>query len=146
MRPVQGRNTGGALWLYSDPFTNAYHHHAHRRAHIYIPERKHCHNHPTDKTDGKYWAITFETDSTFKSNLMNWTSATLDSFYSKGDNLMISFPSVNSAVSYCETMGWGYTVTYPRHKWHTYKNYSNNFAYKGSPKVKEGLKFDADYD
>ena len=44
------------------------------------------------------------------------------------------FPSVNSAVDYCEMMGWGYDVSYPNFKYHTRKNYQDNFVYKGEPK------------
>ena len=31
-------------------------------------------------------------------------------------------------------MGWGYDVTYPKFKYHTRKNYADNFKYKGEPK------------
>jgi hypothetical protein len=30
-------------------------------------------------------------------------------------------------------MGWGYDILYPNHKWHTKKNYSDNFVWKGNP-------------
>ena len=63
-----------------------------------MPQKKHVHNHPANKEIGKYWVIDFDTESTFKSPLMNWTSASDDPFYSKGDNLQMAFPSVNSAV------------------------------------------------
>ena len=99
-----------------------------------MPQRKHVHCHPADKTIGKYWAVDFETQSTFKSPLMQWTSATDDAFYSKGDNLQYRFPSVNAAIDHCEMMGYGWDVTYPNFKYHTYKNYADNFKYKGEPK------------
>ena len=105
-----------------------------RSARIYMPQRKHLHCHPSDKTIGKYWVIDFETTSTYKSPLMQWSSASLDPFHSKGDNLQMKFPSVNAAVNYAEMMGWGYDVTYPKFKNHTYKNYVDNFKYKGPPK------------
>jgi len=37
-------------------------------------------------------------------------------------------------------MGWGYDVTYPHYKWHSKKDYSENFKYKGPAKP------EADYD
>ena len=30
-------------------------------------------------------------------------------------------------------MGWGFDVLYPNQKWHTKKNYSDNFVWKGKP-------------
>lgn len=99
-----------------------------------MPEIKHVQRHPADKTIGKYWVIDFETTSTYKSPLMQWTSASLDPFHSKGDNVQIKFNSVNSAIDYAESMGWGYDVMYPNHKWHTEKNYSFNFKWKGYAK------------
>ena len=71
---------------------------------------------------------------------MQWTSGTLDPYYSKGDNVQIRFPNVDAAIDHAEAMGWGYEVTYPKHKYHTYKNYATNFTWKGDPKV------EADYD
>ena len=71
---------------------------------------------------------------------MQWTSGSLDCFYSKGDNVQAKFPSVDAAIDHCEAMGWGWDVTYPKYKYHTYKNYANTFSYKGEPKP------EADYD
>ena len=105
-----------------------------RIAHVYMPQKKHTQNHPADKTVGQFWAIDFDTESTFKSPLMNWTSGTNDAFYSKGDNFQMVFPSADAAVTYAKMMGWGYSVTYPKYKWHTKKVYADNFAYKGGPK------------
>ena len=48
---------------------------------------KHVHKHPFDKTTGNYWAIDFEQTSTYKSPLMQWGTASGDSFYSKGENI-----------------------------------------------------------
>ena len=107
-----------------------------RHAHIYYPQTKHVHNHPANKTIGTHWVVDFDTTSTYKSPLMGWTSATTDSFHSKGDNLQTAFPSAESAVSYCQMNGWGYTISYPKYKYHTLKMYANNFAYKGEPKPK----------
>ena len=103
-------------------------------AHIFMPQKKHVHNHPADKTIGKFWAIEFDTKDTFKSPLMQWTSGSNDAFYSKGDNFQMRFPTACSAIDYAKMMGWGYTVSYPKFKYHTRKNYSDNFKYKGDPK------------
>ena len=84
---------------------------------------------------GKYWVIDFDVDSTFKSPLMQWTSATNDCLASKGDNLQMRFASVEDAVGYAKMMGWGYDVMYPHFKYHTRKNYADNFKYKGEPKA-----------
>ena len=99
-----------------------------------MPQRKHVHCHPADKTIGNYWVVDFETESTFKSPLMQWTSGSNDCFYSKGDNMQMRFPDPNAAVEFCESMGYGYDIMYPRFKWHVKKNYQDNFAYKGEPK------------
>ena len=85
----------------------------------------HCH--PQDKTIGKYWVIDMEHECTFKSPLMQWTSASTDPFHSKGDNVQIRFPTVTAAVEHAEMMGWGYDVSYPTFKYHTKKNYADNF-------------------
>ena len=63
-----------------------------------MPQKKHTHNHGFDKTIGKFWTIDFETEATFKSPLMQWTSATTDCFNSKGDNLAMRFPTAEDAV------------------------------------------------
>ena len=102
-----------------------------------MPQKKHVHNHAADKTMSNYWVIDFDTESTYKSPLMQWTSASNDCFASKGDNLQMRFPSVEDAVSYAKMMGWGYDVMYPKYKYHTYKNYATNFTYKGEPKPEE---------
>ena len=132
-RPVQGALTSGSANMTTDPYSDFVKHQS-RTARIYMPQKKHVHNHPADKSIGKYWAIDFETESTFKSPLMQWTSASNDPFHSKGDNLQIRFPSVNAAIDHCEMMGFGYDVQYPNFKYHTYKNYTDNFKYKGAPK------------
>ena len=45
--------------------------------------------------------------------------------------------SLSAAVKYCEIMGWGYDIVYPRHKWHTKKNYADNFMWKGPHKEEQ---------
>ncbi len=98
-------------------------------ARIYHPSKKHLHNHPTNKLTGTHWVIEFQSASQFKSPLMNWTSASTDSY----GKLRMVVGSLSAAVKTCETMGWGYDVLYPQRRWHTKKNYSDNFAWKGFP-------------
>ena len=133
MRPHSGISSGGSAAISTDPFID-YARYQNKIARIYMPQKKHVHNHAADKTMGKYWVIEFDTESTFKSPLMQWTSASNDLFYSKGDNMQMRFPDVQTAVQYAKMMGWGYDVMYPKFKYHTKKNYSDNFKYKGEPK------------
>ncbi|CDW85115.1 nadh dehydrogenase [Stylonychia lemnae] len=102
-------------------------------ARIYHPQRKHVHNHPVNKNIGKHWVIEFQAASSYKSPLMGWTSATTDSFA----KTKFVVGSLSAAVRYCESMGWGYDVLYPQTRWHTKKNYSDNFMWKGQPKAEE---------
>ena len=138
-RPHQGIAASGGAYMSTDIWSN-WGSYQNKIARIYMPQRKHLHCHPADKTIGKYWAVDFATQSTYKSPLMQWTSASSDAFYSKGDNIQMRFPTVESAIDQCEAMGFGWEVSYPKFKYHTYKNYATNFTYKGEPKP------EADYD
>ena len=64
---------------------------------------------------------------------MGWGTATHDTMY----NTQIKFANVKDAIEYAESMGWGFDVSYPKHRWHTKKNYSDNFKWKGPPKETE---------
>ena len=133
VRPHQGVSSSGSGMQLMDPSMH-YSAYQNKIAHIYMPQKKHVHNHPYDKETGRNWVIDFDTDSTYKSPLMSWTSGTTDAFYSKGDNFQMIFPSAETAARWCKMMGWGYTVQYPKYKYHTTKNYVENFKYKGEPK------------
>ena len=132
-RPMQGVRSSGSGNILGDPFSD-FSKITNRTARIYMPQKKHVHNHPQDKTIGKYWVIDFPITSTYKSPLMQWTSGSLDAHSSKGENnnFQIKFPSVNAAVNYCKMMGWGYDLQYPNFKYHTSKNYADNFKWKGN--------------
>ena len=136
MRPHQGVESSGSGVISLDAWADVIKYQS-KTARIYMPQKKHVHNHPADKTMSNYWVIDFDTDSTFKSPLMQWTSATNDCFSSKGDNLQMRFPSVECAVAYAKMMGWGYDVMYPTYKYHTRKNYADNFKYKGEAKPED---------
>ena len=133
VRPHQGISSSGTGSQLCDPFLD-YNRHQNKTAHIHCPQKKHVHNHPQDKEIGKSWVIEFDTDSTYKSPLMQWSSGTTDCWYSKGDIFSMTFPSADAAVNWAKMMGWGYTVSYPKFKYHTKKNYADNFKYKGDPK------------
>ena len=97
-------------------------------ARIYHPQRKHVHNHPTNKLTGKHWVIEFQNQPTYKSPLMFWTSASTGTF----NKTRMIVGSLSAAVKYCETMGWGYDILYPQTRWHTKKSYADNFIWKGN--------------
>ena len=98
-------------------------------ARIYHPQKKHVHNHPANKNNGKHWVIEFESMGTYKSPLMHFTSATTDTT----SKLTMRVNTLSAAVKTCEMMGWGYDVLYPQERWHTKKSYSDNFTWKGKP-------------
>lgn len=103
-------------------------------ARIYMPQRKHVHCHPTNKTMGHHWALEFASWGNYKSPLMGWTSGSEDVY----DRVSMKFGTLDSAVSHCVAMGWGYDISYPTGiKWHQPKNYANNFKWKGEPKERE---------
>ena len=99
-------------------------------ARIYMTQRKHVHCHPTNKTSGQGWTIDFGTYGNHKSPLMGWSRGTQDMY----GNMQMEFGRLNDAITFAETMGWGYDVTHPNFRWHTKKDYANNFKFKGHPK------------
>ena len=100
-----------------------------RVARISFSQRKHVHCHPVNKNIGKYWSLDFSPESTYKSPTMFWTSATTDSFAKHS----MKFPTLSTAIAYCEKMGLGYDVLYPQTRYHTKKSYADNFQWKGKP-------------
>ena len=77
---------------------------------------------------GEFWAIDFEGYGCYKSPLMGWTSATHDTHA----NVYMRFGKLQDAVNYAMSMGWGYDIMMPNsQRWHTKKNYADNFAWKG---------------
>ena len=65
---------------------------------------------------------------------MQWTSASCDPYYSKGDNWQMTFPNADAAVQFAKSYGFGYTISYPKFKYLQKKNYGDNFKWKGEPK------------
>ena len=68
--------TAVSSWKWSNPWDGQ--HHRERIARIYMPQQKHVHCHPTDKTKGNYWTIEFATSGNFKHALMGHCSGTHD--------------------------------------------------------------------
>lgn len=130
-RPELNAKASGGLSRHANPVIQ--HHMRYRIARIYMPQRKHVHCHPTNKTIGNYWVIDFGTWGHYKSPLMGWGRATRDMYA----NVQIKFPRLSDAIGHAEVMGWGYDIQYPTHRWHTKKNYADNFKYKGEPKAPE---------
>lgn len=91
---------------------------------------KHVHKVPHNKQREKQWYIEFESWGTYKSPLMGWTSGTQDVF----SKVQAKAFQVSAAVMHARNFGMGLDVQYARHTWHTKKNYSDNFAWKGHPK------------
>lgn len=101
---------------------------------IFMPQRKHVHCHPQNKTIGKYWVIQCDNWGSYKSPLMGWTNGTQDPW----NNLEMKFGRLQDAVAYASANGWGYDISYPTNwRWHTKKNYADNFAWKGHAKPEE---------
>jgi len=99
-------------------------------ARIYMPQKKHLHCHPADKSIGHYWAIDFPSWGHYKSPLMGWGRATRDTY----SGVQIRFAKLSDAVAHAQIMGWGYDISHPKHRWFVKKNYADNFAFKGDPK------------
>eukprot|EP00347_Sterkiella_histriomuscorum_P018869 403343860 len=124
-RPQNDETSSGSAFIQSTIWETKFA--QNKIARIYHPQKKHTHNHPTNKLTGNHWVIEFQPNSQYKSSLMSWTSATTDPFH----KTRMVVGSLSAAVKYCETMGWGYDVTYQQTRWHTKKNYADNFAWKG---------------
>ena len=106
----------------------------HKIARIYMPQRKHVHCHPQNKNWGKGWAIEFDSWGQYKSPLMGWTTASHDVM----NTTSVRFGQLQDAVEYCTKMGWGYDIMLPTgQRYHTKKNYADNFKWKGEPPERE---------
>ena len=104
---------GPGSYVWSSPWEDQVN--RYRVARIYMPQRKHVHCHPTNKSDGVGWRIDFGTQGHYRSALMGWSRATHDTWY----NVQMDFGRLKDAIAYAETMGWGYDVYHPHHRWHT---------------------------
>ena len=123
---------GENSFVWSDP--SAMQEHRYKIARIFMSAKKHIHNHPHDKTDGDGWRIEFAGWGHHRSALMGWGKSSHDTY---GDFVKMKFGRLSDAIAYCEASGWGYDVLHPQHRWHTKKNYGDNFKWKGPPKATE---------
>ena len=96
-----------SAYIYSNPWDEQVY--RSKIARIYHPQRKHVHNHPSNKTIGKHWVIEFESWGSYKSPLMFFSSATRDT-YSKHT---MKVQTLSAAIKTCEMMGWGFDILYP---------------------------------
>jgi len=76
------------------------------------------------------WYVQYERQSVYKEPMSGWTF--VDDNFSKRD---IKFETLERAVDYCRNLGLGYTVEYPHYRYHTKKNYAENFKWKGPNKT-----------
>lgn len=133
--------TSDREFIWSSPWDGQ--HYRHKVVRIYFNQKKHLHCHPINKMTNKYWAFDFGCGAGhFKSNLMGWTRAGHDpyNFMStpyQAHGMHCRFAKLSDAVGFCESMGWGYDILQPRHRWFTKKNYADNFKWKGNAKPVE---------
>ena len=111
----------------SSPFDDASYHK--RIVRIHYSQMPHTQNHPQNKQIGKHWVLSFDSWGQYSSPLMFWTTATCDTL----SRHKFQFNTLSSAIKYCEKLGWGYDIMYPKQRWHTKKSYADNFMWKGNP-------------
>ena len=88
-------------------------HNRYRVARIYQPQKKHVHNHPTNKTPGNYWLLELEHSGTFRSPLMGWSRGSLDPMSNPKSVPLAIFGRVSDAVQFAISQGYGLDVSYP---------------------------------
>ena len=103
---------------------------------IHMEPKWHTHEHPYNKVYGKGWVVSSTSWGNYDSPLMFWNTATHDST-AHFSNAKFYTPTLASAVEYCEAMGLGYEIEYPKTRWHTRKSYSDNFQWKGKAEEDE---------
>ena len=68
----------------------------------------------------------------FKSSHMGWSYHDGAQSYREGE-----FTSVEEAIHFCRTHGYGYIVEHARGRYHPKKSYSDNFKWPGNPKEED---------
>ena len=114
-------------------------HNRYRVARIYMPQKKHLHCHPTNKTHGNYWTLELENWGSFRSPLMGWGRGSLDPLSNSKTATNVIFGKLSDAVAFAQQHGYGLDVSFPKkhQRWYTKKNYADNFVWKGDPKQEE---------
>jgi hypothetical protein len=95
-----------------------------------MPTMKSTQCHPAEKNWMNHWLIEFDSKTSYKSSLMQWTHASED----MNARLKIKVSSLEEAVKFAEDKGWGFDITYPNKRYHTRKSYADNFLWRGQPK------------
>jgi len=96
-----------------------------------MQDTNHMHNVPVFP-GGYKWCVQFERMGVYKTPAMGWTY--VNDTQSKR---MLKFLTVDDCIAYCRAMGLSYEINYPHFKYHTKKNYGDNFKWKGLPKNEE---------
>jgi len=85
--------------------------------------------HDTPTQPGGYrWCVEQERMSVWKTNYTGWTYSN-DSVSKRN----IYFSSLENAIHYCNIMGLGYDVEYPKFKYTIRRSYADNFKWPGDP-------------
>jgi len=79
-----------------------------------------------------HWILQFERQGIWKNPNKGWTFS--NDTQSKRP---VRFKTVEEAIIYCRQLGLGYEINYPRTRYHTRKNYGDNFKWQGLPKEDE---------
>mmetsp|Transcript_24217 Transcript_24217/g.21323 ORF Transcript_24217/g.21323 Transcript_24217/m.21323 type:complete len:100 (+) Transcript_24217:311-610(+) len=93
-----------------------------------MKDTNHMHNVPVHP-GGYNWCIEFERRAVFKTPCKGWT-------YSNDpvSKRHLTFRSLEQAIHFAKENGLGFEVEYPKFRYHTRKNYGDNYKWKGHPK------------
>eukprot|EP00347_Sterkiella_histriomuscorum_P017687 403348384 len=133
--PEHNEKASGSCYIYSDPREDNMNYRK-KVVRIFQMEKFHTQCHPAIKQRYPGWAIERLNEGFFRHPLHMWSTATCD-VSDHFSNARVKVGSLQSAVDYCEMMGWGYEIQYPNSRWFTKKSYSDNFAWKGHPKEEQ---------
>lgn len=99
-----------------------------RTVRIFMPDINRMHNVPS-LTSGESWCIQYERIGVWKNPCMGWTYVN-----DNQSKRLVKLGSLEEAIAYCKQLGLGYEIDYPHFRYHTKKNYGDNFKWKGLPK------------
>jgi len=75
------------------------------------------------------WVIQYERQGIWKNPNMGWTYTS-----DTQSRRPVFFKELEEALAYCRELGLGYEINYPRFRYHSRKNYGDNFKWRGNPK------------
>jgi len=104
-----------------------------RAVKIYMFDNSHMHNVPVLHS-GYKWYVQYERIGVYKTPAMGWN-------YSNDtqSKRTVKFKSLEDAITYCKELGLGFELEYPHFRYHTRKNYGDNFKWKGHPKEDDDI-------